>query len=73
MLTQSFLMEGTKDGTGDVRTNSGAVPGFVTAFIFAVKRGKCLAGKKRKSHQTSEGRFLSKLCPHRVLCELELD
>lgn len=46
VLTQSFLMEGTKAGTGDVRTNSGAVPGFVTAFIFAVKRGKCLAGKK---------------------------
>lgn len=72
-MTHSFLMEGTKAGTREVGTSSGAMPGFVTAFIFCNEKRKMCGWKKRKSHQTSEGRFLSKLCPHRVLCELELD
>lgn len=43
------------------------------SFYFCNEKRKMCGWKKRKSHQTSEGRFLSKLCPHRVLCELELD
>lgn len=46
VMTHSFLMEGTKAGTREVGTSSGATPGFVTAFISAMKRGKCVAGRK---------------------------
>lgn len=43
------------------------------SFYFHDRKGHLCGWKKRKSHQTLEERLLSKLCPHRVLCKLELD
>ena len=43
------------------------------SFYLRDRKGHLRGWKKRKLHQTSEGRLLSKLCPHRVLGKLELD
>lgn len=42
-------------------------------FYLRDRKGHLCGWKKRKLHQTLEGRLLSKLCPHRVLGKLELD
>lgn len=46
---------------------------FCLSFYFHDRKGQICGWKKRKSHQTSEGRLLSKLRPQRVLSELQLD
>lgn len=53
-MTHGFLMEDTKAGTREVVTSSWATPGFVTAFIFMIKRGKYVAGRKGKHIKLQE-------------------
>lgn len=72
-MTHGFLMEGTEGwdkGGGDQLLGYARL---CHSFYFRDEKRQICGWKKRKSHQTSEGRFLSKLRPHRVLCELELD
>lgn len=73
VMTHSFLMEGTKAGDKGGGDQLWGYARLCQCFYFCNEKRKMCGWKKRKSHQTSEGRFLSKLCPHRVLCELELD
>lgn len=72
-MTHGFLMEGMKAGTREVGTSSCAMPGFVTAFIFMMKRGKYVAGRKGNHIKLQRGGSYRSLRPHRVLCKLELD